>query len=178
MKTLEMKKYPIGEYQTPAEITDVDIDKYVKILQNFPLKLKNLVTSWTDEQLDTQYREGGWRVRQLVNHLADSHMMSYLRFKLALTEHNPTVKTYDEARFAELQDSFSIRIKPALNLLRGLHERWVFEIKSLTNRELEHTFYHPEQKTTYTLRESLAFYAWHCEHHLAQIENLKKEKGW
>ncbi len=178
MKSLEKKKYPIGQFTRPEAITDVDVDRCIKTLKDFPRKLKDLVGHWTDDQLDTQYREGGWRVRQLVNHLADSHMMSYLRFKLALTENNPTIKPYDEAKFAELQDSFSIRVKPALTLLRGLHERWVYELTSLTNREFEHTFYHPELKTHFSLRESLAFYAWHCDHHFAQIKSLKKEKGW
>ncbi|WP_027376247.1 YfiT family bacillithiol transferase [Kaistella palustris] len=178
MDNLELKKYPLGEFQIPEEISDPDIDECIKTLQNFPAKLENLIGNWTDEQLDTQYREGGWKVRQLVNHLSDSHMMSYIRFKLALTENNPAVKTYDEAHWAELQDSFSIGIDPALTILKGLHERWVYELKALTNREFDSTFYHPEQNRNISLRESLVFYAWHCDHHFAHIENLKKEKGW
>lgn len=178
MDSLEHKKYPLGEFQNLVAISDLDIDRCIKTLQNFPGKLKNLVGSWSDEQLDTQYRKGGWKVRQLVNHLSDSHMMSYLRFKLALTEDNPTIIPYNEAKWAELQDSFSISIKPALQLLKGLHERWVFELKALTNREFESTFYHPEQNRKIALKESLMFYAWHCDHHYAHIENLKKEKGW
>lgn len=178
MNDIENLKYPIGQYVQPQTISDVDVDRSIKTLQTFPLKLKNLVAAWNDDQLDTQYREGGWKVRQLINHIADSHMMSYLRFKLALTEQNPTIKTYDQERFAELQDSFSIRVQPALTILRGLHERWVFELNSLTNRELEMAFFHPELKRNITLRESLLFYAWHCDHHSAQIQNLKKERGW
>ncbi|KMQ72602.1 putative metal-dependent hydrolase YfiT [bioreactor metagenome] len=178
MDNLEQKKYPIGKFAAPERISDIQIDQYLKVLKDFPGKLKLLIGDWTDEQLDTQYRKGGWRVRQLVNHLADSHMHSYIRFKLALTEDNPTIKTYDEAKWAELQDSFTIDIKPALQLLKGLHKRWVYELKSLTNKEFESTFFHPEQNRKITLRESLAFYAWHCDHHYAHIENLKKEKGW
>ncbi|QDP84090.1 putative metal-dependent hydrolase [Chryseobacterium sp. SNU WT5] len=178
MDNLELKKYPIGKFQLPEKISDQDLDRHIKTLKDFPGKLKNLVAYWNDDQLDTQYREGGWKVRQLVNHLSDSHMNSFLRFKLALTEDNPTVKCYDEAKWAELQDSFSIDIKPALQILKGLHKRWVFELKSLTNREFTSTFHHPEQNRDISLKESLAFYAWHCDHHLAQIENLRQEHNW
>ena len=178
MKDLEQKKYPIGKFEKPDSVNDMQIDDHIKTLKDFPGKLKNLVENWTDDQLDTQYREGGWTVRQLINHIADSHMNSFIRFKLALTEDNPTVKPYDEAAWAELQDSFTMEIKPALQILRGLHKRWIYELKSLTNKEFESTFRHPEQNRNITLRESLSFYAWHCDHHYAHIGNLKKEKGW
>ena len=178
MDNLEHIKYPIGKFQDAAKITDQDIDKYIQTLKDFPGKLKHLVGNWTPEQLDAQYREGGWTIRQLVNHLSDSHMNSFIRFKLALTENNPTVKSWDQIRWAELQDSFNMDIKAALQILRGLHKRWVFELCSLTNREFESTFYHPEYNRTITLRESLAFYAWHCDHHSAHIENLKKDNNW
>lgn len=178
MHNIEQKKYPIGKFQNLIKISDQDLDHHLKIIKDFPAKLKSLVGNWNDEQLDTQYREGGWRVRQLVNHLADSHMNSFIRFKLALTEENPTIKCYDEAKWAELQDSFNMDIKPALQILKGLHKRWVFEMKSLTNREFDSSFFHPEQNRNISLRESIAFYSWHCDHHFAHIENLKKEKGW
>lgn len=178
MKNTDLKKFPIGEYESPSEVTDTDLDDYILVLKQFPGKLKNLVAHWDDDRLDTQYRNGGWTVRQLVNHLADSHMNSFIRFKLALTEDNPTVKTYNEAAWAELQDSFTIEIKPALQILRGLHKRWVYELKSLTNKEFESTFFHPELNRKVTLRESLAFYAWHCNHHLAHLQTLKKERNW
>lgn len=179
MEDHDNKKYPIGEFSIPENISDLDIDKHIRTLKEFPARLKNLLADWTDEQLNTQYREGGWRVRQLVNHLADSHMNSFIRFKLALTEQSPTIKPYDEAAWAELQDSRNMPIEPSLQILTGLHKRWVHELKSLTNREFaESKFFHPEQNKSITLKESLAFYAWHCDHHLAHIENLKKEKGW
>ena len=178
MDNLELKKFPIGKFQDPTKISDQDIDKHITTLTEFPSKLKNLVGNWSNEQLDTQYRESGWTVRQLINHLADSHMNSYIRFKLALTENNPTVKPWDQTQWAELQDSFNMDIKPALQILKGLHKRWVFELKSLTNREFESTFHHPEQHRNITLRESLAFYAWHCNHHFAHIQTLKTEHNW
>ena len=178
MDNLEHKKYPLGKFSPPEKISDQDLDRYIKIIKNFPGKLKNLVEFWDDDQLDTQYRKGGWKVRQLINHISDSHMNSFIRFKLALTEDNPTIKAYDETKWAELQDSFSMEIKPALQILKGLHKRWVFELKCMTNKEYESTFFHPEENRKITLKESVAFYSWHCEHHLAHIENLKKEKGW
>ena len=177
MDNIEQKKYPIGRFPEPSEISDQQIDGYIKTLKDFPNKLKNVVESWTDEQLDTQYREGGWKVRQLINHLADSSMNSYMRFKLALTEENPTIKPYDEQQWAELQDSFSIEIKPAIQTLKGVHKRWVYELKSLTNKEFESTFFHPGQNKSISLRENLAFCAWHCDHHFAHIDQLKKEKN-
>ena len=178
MDNIEEKKFPIGRFAEPVEISDQQVDDYIKTLKDFPRKLKNEVESWTDDQLDTQYREGGWKVRQLINHMADSSMNSYIRFKLALTEENPTIKPYDEQQWAELQDSFSIEIKPAIQTLKGVHKRWVYELMSLTNKELESTFFHPGQNKSINLRENLAFCAWHCDHHLAHIQHLKKEKNW
>ena len=178
MDNLEHKKYPIGKFKDKDEITDQDIDRYIKTIKDFPSKLKHLVEHWNDDQLDTQYREGGWKVRQLINHISDSHMNSYIRFKLALTEDNPTIKSYDEAKWAELQDSFSMEIKPALLILKGLHKRWVYELNCLTNRDFESTFFHPEENRNITLRESIAFYSWHCNHHFSHLEKLKLEKGW
>lgn len=178
MDNLEREKYPIGQFQEPKNISDLDLDRHIKTIKDFPGKLKNLVGNWDDDQLDTQYREDGWKVRQLVNHLADSSMNSYIRFKLALTEDNPIIKPYDEQQWAELQDSFSIEIKPALQTLKGVHKRWVYELKALTNKEYESTFHHPDQNRNVSLRESLAFCAWHCDHHTAHIQNLKKKNNW
>jgi hypothetical protein len=178
MDNLEHKKYPIGKFELSENISDQDLDRYIQTIKDFPSKLKHLVENWSDDQLDTQYREGGWKVRQLIHHLSDSHINSFIRFKLALTEDNPTIKPYDEAKWAELQDSFSMEIKPALQILKGLHKRWVYEMKCLTNRDFESTFFHPGENKKMSLKESVAFYSWHCNHHFAHIENLKLEKGW
>lgn len=178
MDNSEYKKYPIGKFEEPQKITDQDIDRHIKTLNDFPARLKNLVQNWDTDQLDTQYRTGGWTIRQLINHLSDSSMNSYTRFKLALTEDNPTIKTYNEQQWAELQDSFSIDVKPAFQMLKGIHKRWVYELKSLTNKEYESTFHHPDQNRDITLKENLAFCAWHCDHHFAHINNLKLENNW
>lgn len=178
MKSTEKNKYPIGKYEAPKEITCQKIDEHIKVIKDFPQKLKDLVKNLSDDQLDVTYREGGWKIRQLIHHIADSHMNSFIRFKMALTETNPIIKTYDQKKWAELQDSFSMDIGASLQLLKGLHKRWVYEMKCLTNKEFDHTFYHPEQKRNISLKESLAMYSWHCNHHFAQIENKIKTEGW
>ena len=178
MDNLEQKKYPIGKFQQPENISDEDIIHHIKILKNFPKKLKHLVENLDDDQLDTPYRIGGWKIRQLIHHIADSHMNAFIRFKLALTEENPTIKSYDEKQWAELQDSFSMPIDSSLKIIDGVHKRWVYEMKCLTNKEFEHTFFHPEHQKSYTLKESLALYSWHCKHHYAHIKVLLLEKNW
>jgi len=178
MKVLDIKKFPIGDFQEGDTSCDIELESHIKVIKNFPEKLKKLIEDFSDKQLDTPYRNGGWTVRQLVNHLADSHANSFIRFKLALTEENPVIKPYNEAKWAELQDSINIPIKPAMRMLKGIHQRWYFLLKTLTNKQFERTFRHPEKTEDYNLRYYLALYSWHCNHHFAHIENLKKEKGW
>jgi uncharacterized damage-inducible protein DinB len=178
MNNLEHKKFPIGKFQENNTSCDIELESHIKVIKNFPEKLKKLIEDFSDEQLDTPYREGGWTVRQLVNHLADSHANSFIRFKLALTEENPTIKPYDEAKWAELQDSISMSVKPAMRMLKGIHQRWYVLLKTMTNKQFEKTFRHPEKENDYNLRYFLALYVWHCNHHFAHIENLKNEKGW
>ena len=178
MDSLEHKKYPIGKFGYGGEITDQHIDEHIATIKNFPTKLKDAIRNFSDDMLDTQYRTDGWTVRQLVSHLADSHMQSFSRFKLALTEDNPTIKPYDEAKWAELQDCRNEPVKASLMILEGLHCRWTHLLKTMTNKDFERTFFHPEHNKKIYLRDNVAFYAWHCRHHLAHIESLKKEKGW
>lgn len=178
MNNLEHKKFPIGKFKENNTSCDIELESHIKVIKNFPEKLKKLIEDFSDEQLDTPYREGGWTVRQLVNHLADSHANSFIRFKLALTEENPTIKPYDEAKWAELQDSISMPVKPAMRMLKGIHQRWYVLLKTMTNKQFEKTFRHPEKKDDYNLRYFLSLYAWHCNHHFAHIENLKNEKVW
>ncbi len=178
MSDLEHKKFPIGKFEYPESICDIRLDEYIAIIRDFPGRLKTLIEDFSEDQLDTQYREGGWTVRQVVNHLADSHINSFIRFKLALTEDNPTIKPYNEAKWAELQDSASMPVKPAVKMLKGTHQRWTALLKTMTNKQFERTFHHPEHNKNYSLRTCLSLYVWHCRHHFAHIENLKKEKGW
>lgn len=178
MENSDQYRYPIGPFKLPENITDVDIDALIENIKHYPSQLRMEVEKLSNEQLDTPYRDGGWTVRQLVNHIADSHTNAYFRFKLALTEDHPTIKPYDENKWAALADSRNIPIQPAIKMLEGVHERWVFELKALTNKEFESTFYHPDDEETISLKASLAKYVWHGAHHLAHIKRLKDRQGW
>jgi uncharacterized damage-inducible protein DinB len=175
---LEQLKYPIGKFKMPADFTSESINAFISDIEKFPSLLRKEVEALNDEQLDTPYRPEGWTIRQVVNHCADSHMNSLTRFKLALTEDNPTIKPYFEERWAELADSKIMPIHAALNMLEGLHIRWVVLLKSMTSADFGKTFFHPESKRTWQLNQTLALYAWHCKHHLAHITTLKKTNNW
>lgn len=177
MSTEELK-YPIGIYSKPQEITQELLSEYILAISTFPEKLKNEVHHLTDSQLDTPYRPGGWTIRQVVHHCADSHMNSLFRFKLALTEDNPTIKPYFEDRWAELADSKSMPVDAALKMIEGIHARWTVLLTSLSERELSRTFFHPESNKQYRLDETIGVYAWHCKHHLAHITTAKKTNKW
>lgn len=178
MKTLEQKKYPIGNFKKPLEFDQKIKESYISTIQEFPSKIKSEVENLTDAQLDTPYREDGWTIRQVVHHCADSHMNSLIRFKLALTEENPTIKPYEESDWAELADCRNFEIVPSLKILEGVHQRWTALLKSLTEQDFEKTLYHPGMQKTLSLKTNLALYDWHCRHHLAHITELIKEKNW
>ena len=175
---LEQLKYPIGQFKKPAAMTAELLTKYISDIEVFPSNLKKETARLSDEQLNKPYRQGGWSIRQVVNHCADSHMNSMIRFKLALTEDRPTIKGYFEDRWAELEDSKTIHVDSALKLLEGLHERWVILLRSLTGEQLQRVFIHPEQSREISIEENIGAYAWHCNHHLAQIMNIKKQMSW
>lgn len=177
-QTLEALKYPIGQFNCPKKITNTYINKWIEVLEQFPLKLENLVSHLNDEQLDTPYREGGWTVRQVVHHVADSHHHSYIRFKWALTEDKPVIKYYFEQLWAELPDAKFAPIKMSLDHLKAVHFKLVFLLKKLNEDHLNKSFIHPEHNQEVTLKKNIGIYAWHCNHHYAHIENLLKSKGW
>lgn len=175
---IEKLKFPIGKFETPILIHSVELGQYINDIETFPIRLKKEVNQLSDIQLDTPYRPNGWTIRQVVHHCADSHINSFVRFKLALTEKEPTIKPYFEERWAELSDSKTMSIEPSLMMLDGLHKRWVVLLKSLTDSDLEKSFVHPEHGKAFKLKVSIANYAWHCNHHLAHITVLKSLKGW
>lgn len=173
----EQLKYPIGKFSMPEEFTPESINEFITVIENFPEQLKNAAGNLSDEQLNTSYRPGGWTIRQVVNHVADSHANSMIRFKLALTEENPTIKPYFEERWAELADTKTIPVAAALLMIEGIHGRWTALLKSMTAADFEKTFFHPESKRTWKLNQTLALYAWHSKHHLAHVylvANTKK----
>jgi hypothetical protein len=144
------------------------------IIQEFPEEIIKETAELDNKQLDTAYRPEGWTIRQVVHHCADSHMNSFTRCKLALTEDTPTIKPYYEERWAELKDSKHLDITPSIQMLIGIHYRWVQLLRSLSATDLEKTFIHPEHGKHISLKENIAFYAWHCKHHLAHIALAKK----
>ncbi len=142
-----------------------------------PVRMREAIARLSPAQLDTPYREGGWTVRQVVHHVPDSHLNSYIRFKLALTEDVPTIKPYDEARWAELSDTHSTPIKTSLAMLDALHDRWVRLLRSMSETDFQRQLRHPELGTM-TLDTLLALYSWHGRHHVAHITSLRQRRGW
>lgn len=168
-KSLELKRYPIGKFERPEEIRKELLKKWLKSLEQFPGDLENLLAHISDDDLESQYRPGSWTVRQIVHHLADSHINAYIRVKLALTEDRPVIKTYREMAWSELPDVEFTDIQVSLGLLRAVHQRWVTLLRSLNTAELKRGYYHPENEMEVSVAESIGLYAWHGEHHLAHI---------
>jgi hypothetical protein len=164
-------RYPIGPYKPPASITSAQRSLWIRQIEDLPASLKEAVAGLTGAQLDTPYRPAGWTVRQVVHHLPDSHLNSYIRFRLALTEDSPVIKPYDEAAWAELPDAKSAPIASSLALLEGLHARWAALLHSLDDTDYARTFQHPELGEI-RLDWTLGLYAWHCRHHLSHIKSL------
>jgi hypothetical protein len=171
-------RYPVGKFELADDnLTDDQRRLYIAQIAETPLRLREAVEGLTGEQLDTAYRPGGWTVRQVVHHVPDSHLNSYVRFKLALTESEPTIKPYDEARWAALDDSRATPIEVSLALLESLHERWVILLGSLSADDFTRAFRHPELGTV-SLNRNVALYAWHGRHHVAHITSLRERMGW
>lgn len=170
-------RYPIGEFKFEAPLTDDQRQDCILKIEETPARLRAAVAGLSDEQLDTPYRPGGWTVRQVVHHVPESHLNSYTRFKLALTEDEPTIKTYFEDRWAELADARTAPIVLSLGLLDALHQRWVWFLRSLKPEDLQRGFNHPELGVV-SLEKNIALYAWHGSHHVAHITSLRERKGW
>jgi DinB superfamily len=170
-------RYPIGKYQ-PQPFSQALREEWEAAIRFLPNALEHAVLNLDEAQLDTPYREGGWTVRQLVHHVADSHINAYCRFKLGLTEDNPTIKPYDEGKWAELIDTKNIPINVSLTLLHALHTRWFEILHNMTEAEYERTLFHPESKKTFTLWHMLGMYSWHSRHHTAHITVLRENKKW
>lgn len=177
MQDLDVLRYPVGKFDYnksfPFEETKQQIDQ----IDEFPVKLTELVGKWGDDRLDTPYRPDGWTVRQLVHHIADSHINAYVRTKLALTEDNPTIKPYEQDDWAKLPDA-TLDAAPSLVILRNLHQRWVVVLSGLSRDDLQRTYFHPESRRSVPLSEMIGNYAWHGEHHYQQIYRLAERNGW
>ncbi len=170
-------RYPIGKFQRPDGITSGQRREFIGAIAEAPARLSAAVSGLKPEQLDTPYRPGGWTVRQLTHHIPDSHMNALIRMKLALTEESPNIKTYEEARWAELADA-KAPIEPSLTLLDNLHKRWVFLLQSLADSDWARTFRHPDWKQPMSIDTALALYSWHGRHHVAHITALRERNAW
>jgi uncharacterized damage-inducible protein DinB len=171
-------RYPIGKFT--LQPYDEDVKKsWIQDIRFFPNDIELAIQNLDEYQLDRPYREGGWTVKQLVHHVADSHMNAYIRFKLALTEENPTIKPYEEGEWAKLPDTFEVPVNVSVTLLHALHRRWTVINENITKEQFEsRTVFHPEHQQQMSLWHLLGMYAWHGRHHLAHITRLKEKNGW
>ncbi len=169
-------KYPIGQFDFTIKRKVKDVPVWMEDIRELPLKLKAELYGVPDEIYDTPYREDGWTVRQVVHHLCDSHMNALIRLKLALTEDNPTIKPYDENAWTSLGDYEAVSMKSALRMLTVIHEKWSAVLNNMSKKQFKRTFHHPESGIDYTLALATAHYAWHCNHHLAHIQQVTQNR--
>ena len=170
-------RYPMGKY-LPQPFSHEQKEKWLLDLKFLPEELETAIQNLDAFQLNTAYREGGWTVRQLIHHVADSHMIAYVRFKLGLTEVNPTIRPYEEKEWAKLADVEAVPINVSLTLLHALHQRWVSAVKDISEEQWERTVFHPEHKINMSLWHLLGMYAWHGRHHVKHILALRERMGW
>jgi len=170
-------RYPIGPFKFDGEPNESQLKQFISEIEQTPARLRAAVNGLSEQQLETPYRPGGWTARQVVHHLPDSHMNGYVRIKLALTEDNPTIKPYDEARWAETPEVHSMPINVSLAMLEALHQRWVTLLKQLKAADFARTFTHPESGA-WTIGRYVASYSWHGKHHVAHITSLRQRMGW
>ena len=174
---MEDLRYPIGKYIVEP-FSNKQLKEWLMDIKFLPQHLENAILNLDEGQLNTPYRPEGWTVKQLVHHVADSHMNAYIRFKLGLTEDNPTIKPYDEAAWARLNDTTNLPINISLTILHAMHARWMEVLKAITTEEWNRTVYHPEHKKNITLWDLLGMYAWHSRHHTAHVTALRKRMKW
>ena len=173
-KNLEHWQYPIGRYLPKFNFEKHEIEAAITTLKDFPEQLRSTLSAYSPEDLNAPYRPGGWKIKQLVHHIADSHCHAYMRCKYAYLENNPTIKAYRENDWAEKSpDALGCDIEASLKVIEGFHQRWTYFLEQLTTEELKREFSHPERKEHFTIAEMAYFYAWHARHHLAHIVNYK-----
>lgn len=175
---MENLRFPIGRFELGKTYSEAETQAQIQTISALPSKLFNVVNVLNEAQLETPYRPEGWTILQTVHHIADSHMNAYIRFKLALTEDNPAIKPYEEALWAELADGKTAPVDWSLQLLKYVHLRWVMLLNSLTETDLQRSYFHPETKRVFPLQEVIALYAWHSEHHYEHINQLCIREGW
>ena len=175
--TTEDLRYPLGRYE-PQPYSDQLKQVWLNDIRFLPQSLEASIINLDESQLMTPYREGGWTVKQLVHHVADSHINAYCRFKLGMTEENATIRTYQEKLWAELEDTRRQPVNISITLLFALHARLLSLLESMTTEDFSRTVYHPEHKKSLTLWHLLGMYAWHGKHHVAHVNGLRDREGW
>ncbi len=182
MEEDEILRYPIGkeneQQEYKSQCNEVLKSHLISDIRLLPASLELVIQNWDAEQLQTPYRPGGWTVQQLVHHIADSHMNAYIRFKLGLTEDNPSIKSYDQDAWVLLCDTQKLPVPVSITLLHALHTRWCLLLDDMDETQWERTIYHPERKAQITLWSLLKSYAWHSRHHTAHISKLRERMGW
>jgi len=173
---IEKLRFPIGEFQLPSAISITQLNEWKKTIEKFPYKISRLTKDLDASALNYLYRPNGWTIQQVVHHCADSHMNGFIRHKLTLTEDSPTIKPYLEAKWAEMDD-MELPIAQSLAIIGGVHARWTVILNALKEEDLSKEYIHPEHNMRFTLYQSIANYAWHCEHHLAHIKNALESKN-
>jgi uncharacterized damage-inducible protein DinB len=174
---MEDLRYPVGRFQRPRSLEPKQRRAAIDTIAEAPTKLRAAVSGLTDAQLDTPYRPEGWTVRQVVHHVPDSHLNAYTRFKLALTEDTPTIKPYNEAAWATLEDSKTTPVATSLALLDAVHDRWIRILRAMSPSDFSRTLNHPENGIM-NLDQMLALYEWHSRHHVAHVTTLRDRSGW
>jgi hypothetical protein len=167
---------PAGSLEATPAYSESLREKLISGIQIVPDRLRTSLAGLTESQMDTLYKN--WTIRQIVHHIADSHVHSYIRFKWALTEDNPVIKAYEEAEWVLLDDAKAGAVEPSVALLSGLHAKWVQVLNSMTEKQFERTFVHPQTRETVRLWTALNYYQWHGQHHIAQIQWLREQHGW
>jgi hypothetical protein len=175
MSHQDERRYPIGPFEPRREITAQDREELIGEITELPSRLKAVIAGLTREQLDDSYRDGGWTVRQVVHHLPDSHVQGYVRFKLAVTEESPTIKTYSQSEWGETADAREAPVDPSLMLLDALHRRWAYFLRSLSETDFARTYHHPELGEI-SLDTTLQLYAWHGKHHLGHVKLVAERR--
>ena len=170
-------RFPIGKVSFDGSLTEAQKSQYLDDIEQTPARLRAAVQGLSDQQLDTPYRDGGWTVRQVVHHVPDSHVNAYVRFKLALTEQEPTIRPYMENLWAELPEAKTAPVELSLTLVDTLHKRWSMVLRGIAPTDWKRTFRHPELGVV-SLEKNLALYAWHGKHHVAHITKLREKMGW
>lgn len=175
--TLENLKFPIGQFEMPQNISDSQLKNWIVDIEQLPEKIQTITNKISTEELNYIYRPNGWNIKQVIHHLSDSHCNALIRFKLALTEENPTIKPYAENLWATLSDGMDNDISYSLAILKGIHYKWNLLLTNMNENLWKKTYFHPEANKTFTLKEMIGLYAWHSNHHLAHINQALQYKG-